>query len=86
MKIKRNIALSDSGFIFDPSTGDSFSTNPIGLELIQLLKNGKSREEIGELILEKYEVDRTTFEKDLYDFISMLSKLRLTENDEKEKN
>lgn len=86
MKIKRNIALSDSGFIFDPSTGDSFSTNPIGLELIQLLKNGKSREEIGELILEKYEVDRTTFEKDLYDFISLLSKLRLTENDEKEKN
>ena len=85
MKIKKNIALSDSGFIFDPSTGDSFNTNPIGLEIVQLLKKGLSQKEIGVHILENYHTDESTFEKDFYDFINMLSKLKLTEREDNEK-
>jgi hypothetical protein len=86
MQIKRNIALSDSGFVFDPSTGDSFSTNPIGLEIIKLLKDGKSHEEIKATIVKQYMTDDVAFEKDLYDFVNMLGKLKLSETDEKEKD
>ena len=39
MKIHSNLAVSDSGFIFNPSNGDSFSTNTVGAELIRLLKD-----------------------------------------------
>ena len=85
-KIKRNIALSDSGFVFDPSTGDSFSTNPIGLEIIKLMKENKTTEEIKSAIVKQYMVDEVSFEKDLYDFVNMLSKLKLAENDEKKKD
>ncbi|MDP1728031.1 MAG: PqqD family protein [Bacteroidota bacterium] len=85
MKIKKNIALNDSGFIFDPSTGDSFNTNPVGLEIVQMLKQGKSQKEIGAFFLKEYSVDEATFEKDFYDFVNMLSKLKLTERDENEK-
>lgn len=86
MKIKRNIALSDSGFVFDPSTGDSFSANPIGLEIIKAIKEGKSAEEIKEHIIKNYMIDEATFEKDFYDFTNMLSKFNLTEGDEKKKD
>lgn len=86
MKIKKDIALSDSGFVFDPSTGDSFSTNPIGLEIIQLLRQGKSEKEIQSKILAAYQVDESTFEKDFYDFLKMLGMLKLTEGYAKEKN
>jgi len=86
MKLKRNIAHSDSGFVFDPNTGDSFSTNPIGTEIIKLLKEGKDTEQIKEAIVKVYLVDDATFEKDYYDFITMLSKLKLTEDAAKEKN
>jgi len=86
MQIKRNIALSDSGFIFDPSTGDSFSTNPIGLEIIRMLKAGTSHADIRTSIVKTYMTDEATFEKDLYDFVSMISKLKLSEQDEKEKD
>ena len=79
MKIKKNIALSDSGFVFDPATGDSFTTNPIGLEIIKLLKDGKTQQEIKSTIVKKYLIDEATFEKDSYDFMNMLSKHRLTE-------
>ena len=85
-KIKRNIALSDSGFVFDPSTGDSFSTNPIGLEIIKLMKENNTTEEIKAAIVKQYMVDEVSFEKDLYDFVNMLSKLKLAENDEKKKD
>jgi len=86
MKIKINIALSDSGFVFDPSTGDSFSTNPIGLEIIKMLKEGKNPEEIKSVITKNYLTDDVSFEKDYYDFINMLTKLKLSDGDEKEKN
>jgi len=86
MKLKRNIAHSDSGFVFDPNTGDSFSTNPIGIEIIKMLKDGKDINEIRAAMLKIYMVDESAFEKDYYDFITMLSKLKLTEDEPKEKN
>ena len=83
MNIKKNIALSDSGFVFDPSSGDSFSTNPIGLEIIKLLKNGKSADEIKKHITSSYMIDENSFEKDFYDFVNMLQKLKIAEGEDK---
>jgi hypothetical protein len=86
MKLKKNLALSDSGFVFDPSTGDSFSTNPIGLEIIRMLKEGKTANDIKSQIIKTYMTDDVSFEKDYYDFVNMLSKHNLVEGSEKEKN
>jgi hypothetical protein len=72
MKLKKNIATSEEGFIFNPGTGDSFSTNSIGSDIISLLKEDKSNQIIIETICEKYDVDRSLFEKDLDDFASQL--------------
>ncbi len=72
MKLRKNIASSEEGFIFNPGTGDSFSTNPIGAEIIALLKEDKELPEIIEAICEKYDVDEVHFEKDLDDFVSQL--------------
>lgn len=77
MKLKKNIALSDTGFVFDPSTGNSFTVNPIGLEIISYLKEGRSPEEISQAITGKYETDEPGFEKDFADFVNMLQKLKL---------
>ena len=79
MKIRKNIALSDSGFIFNPSTGDSYSANPIGQLIIQSLQNGKTDEEISQAILDEFMIDASTVEKDLYDFKNMLKNYKLTE-------
>jgi hypothetical protein len=68
MKINSNLAISDSGFIFNPSNGDSFSTNLVGADIIRLLKGGKTFEEIKKEIVNKYDVDPILFEKDYEDF------------------
>jgi hypothetical protein len=79
MKLKKNLAFSDTGFVFNPSTGDSFSANPIGLEILTMIKNGKDEETIIAHILNTYQTDRETVEKDLYDFTKMIQTLKLAE-------
>jgi len=79
MKIRKNIAISDSGFIFNPLSGDSFSVNPIGLQVLKLLKEGKLETDIIKEIENEYLIDRNTIEKDLYDFNIMLQNFKLSE-------
>jgi hypothetical protein len=80
MKINKNVAISDSGLVFNPVNGESFSVNPIGLEIISQLKEGKSKEEIKTIILERYSVDSDTVEKDYHEFISILEHHSIVED------
>ena len=80
MKFKKNIATSDTGFIFNPGSGDSFSSNQIGTDLLAFFKEDKTRVEIIRLICAKYEVEKIQFEKDLDDFITQLRDHNLLEN------
>lgn len=79
MKIRKNIALSDTGFLFNPASGDSFSVNPIGQRIIELIQDSKSDQEIVNSLTKEYMIDASTVEKDLYDFKRMLSTYKLTE-------
>jgi Coenzyme PQQ synthesis protein D (PqqD) len=81
MEIKRNIAISENGFVFDPTTGDSYSVNPIGLEIIQMLKDGKDEKEIKKYLTGQYLADKDTIEKDLYDFNIQLQNFKLMLHD-----
>jgi hypothetical protein len=80
MKIKSNIAVSESGYVFNPSTGESFSVNPIGIEIFNLIKEGNSYDKISDKILESYNIEKDTFEKDYNDFIELLRQYHLIEN------
>lgn len=77
MKLQKSVAISESGFIFNSSRGDSFTVNPIGLEILNMLQEGKNREEIVEFILDEYEIDKSSFEKDISDFVNRLKQLHL---------
>lgn len=79
MLIKGNIALSENGFVFNPFTGDSFTLNNTGKEVLILIKEGKNIDQITELMSEKYDVDRITLERYLADFMNDLSVNNLME-------
>lgn len=82
MDIKKDVAVSDTGFVFHPTTGESFSVNPLGMEIINLMKGGKSFNEITSHIAENYNVEESMAEKDLHDFIEMLNLFSLMEDNE----
>lgn len=79
MNLKKNVAISESGFVFDPTTGDSFSLNPVGQEILELIKQGKNQNEITDLIISKYDVDQNSFERYFIDFLSTLKQMQLVE-------
>ena len=72
MKIAEEVKISDNGFVFNSKTGDSFSLNPFGLELIKSIKEEKDFENVKRETLEKYDVDDLSFEKDFYEFCALL--------------
>ncbi len=80
MNINKNIAVSDSGFVFNSTTGESFSVNPIGVEIIDLLKQEKTLEEINQNIVKRYNAELVTIDKDVSDFIEMLKQYSLIDN------
>jgi hypothetical protein len=80
MLLKKNIAVSKSGFIFNPSTGDSYTVNQIAAEILELLKENKSLDDIKQGILKNYEVDEKSLDEDLTDFSGHLLQLRLAED------
>ncbi len=77
MKLHKNIAISDTGFVFNPTTGDSFSVNPIGLQILRDLQKGASESEIQINLQHNFQVDKETVEKDVYDFFKMIAQFNL---------
>ena len=79
MKIKKNVATSENGFIFNPATGDSFTSNNIGSEIIEAMKRGESEQEIKSAIMEKYEVSAEQLNRDWEDWMLQLKEANLLE-------
>lgn len=79
MLIKGNIAISENGFVFNPSTGDSFTLNNTGKEVLLLIKEGKNTSQITDLLIAKYDADKMTIERYLDDFMNDLSANNLSE-------
>lgn len=86
MKILKNIAISEAGFLFNSITGESFSVNPTGIEIINMLKEEKSIEDIKTNVLNIYQIDEATFEKDFYDFVEVLKQFSLIDTDGEKEN
>jgi hypothetical protein len=86
MKIQKNIAISDSGLLFNPATGESFSVNPIGLEIINLMRQGKNDEEISKVIVANYSIELPVIERDLHDFIHLMNQYQLADSNGGENN
>ncbi len=68
----KTLAISDTGFIFDPATGAAFSSNAVGVRIINGLKAGLSSRELIDSLLEIYEVSQEELESDVTDFIRTL--------------
>ncbi len=67
-----DLAISESGFIFDPYTGFSYTVNQTGRFILDLLKKGKEIEEIQSLLRDKFAVGEADLRADISEFVSVL--------------
>jgi PqqD family protein of HPr-rel-A system len=84
MKLRANIALSESGFLFDPRTGDSYSLNPTARLIVERLRDGTGEEAIRDAVLGAYRTDEATFDKDFGDFLAELRRHHLLQDEPEE--
>lgn len=82
MQLKDNIVITETGFVFDPDTGESFSVNPIGRELLEKLRQQLNADEITDQITERYDVDVVRFQRYFDDFLIMLRHFNLVSGTE----
>ena len=67
------LALNDEGFVFDPTTGDSFLANCTGLLLIRKLREGQDDQALVRALRAEFAVSAEDAERDVADFRSRLS-------------
>jgi hypothetical protein len=68
-----DLALSDSGFVFDPQTGHTFTVNPTGQLALRCLKDGMSPEDIVARMSETFALDDGEDPgRDVQDFVVQL--------------
>jgi hypothetical protein len=68
----KSLAISDSGFIFDPVSGHSYTINETGLTLLRMLKTDKEIAEIIQDFLVEYDVSEDELDLDIQEFIQTL--------------
>lgn len=76
-KIKQ-LAISESGFIFDPSTGHSYTANTTGAFILKQFALDKNESEIIEAIINEYEVDEVQVRQDLKSFEQEIQRQHLS--------
>jgi len=70
-----DLMLNDRGFVFDPTSGETFQLSHTGLRIVRLLQAGAVPDAILGHLLEEFEVDPNTAWRDVSDFMRSIEQL-----------
>jgi len=68
----KDLAVSETGFVFDPYSGATFSLNASALCLLRGLKEGLDREELLARLEEVFDVTDADLSRDIEEFLELL--------------
>jgi hypothetical protein len=71
-KTLERLAVSESGFVFDPVSGHSFTVNETGLDILRSLLSDRNLASLRERLSAEYDVDGQALERDLLEFLGSL--------------
>ena len=66
------LALSESGFVFDPVTGNSFTVNTTGLSILRMLQKTEEWYQVIDSLRLEFEVEPHVAERDVIEFATVL--------------
>lgn len=68
----KDLAISETGFIFDPMSGATFTVNAAGACIINCLREGRRRPEIIARLRSTFTVEEADLDSDLGEFVRLL--------------
>ena len=72
LDVLNRLAVSESGFVFDPASGHNFTVNETGLVLLRLLMKEQRLDQILETLRIDFDADPRDIERDVIEFVSAL--------------
>lgn len=76
-----DLAISDSGFVFDPYSGATFTVNSSGLAILHLLREGVDRSSMLEQLNERFDIRGDDLHRDLDEFLGLMRRHELLDPD-----
>ncbi len=78
----KDLAISDSGFLFDPVSGLTFSVNPTGRFLLERLREGQDAAGVVESLGDAFDTtDRDDLIRDVREFVGLLKEQGIVPRD-----
>ena len=77
----KQLAISETGFVFDPRSGATYSLNPTARLLITGLRDGSTLDNLAALIGEEFTATSDQLRDDILDFIQSLRRNGLVSAD-----
>lgn len=68
------LAISESGFVFDPMSGHHFTVNETGLEILRGLQQTQDLADLLTTLQQRYSVGAKELERDVLEFAGLLRK------------
>ena len=68
----QRLAISESGFVFDPVSGHNFTVNETGLTILRLLQKENELNPLLEKLSQDYEASPRVLERDVLEFAGLL--------------
>jgi len=68
----QRLAISESGFVFDPVSGHNFTVNETGLSILRLLQKDTEVEPIFSQLSNDYDAPLRDIERDVLEFAGVL--------------
>lgn len=68
----QRLAISESGFVFDPVSGHNFTVNETGLIILRLLQKNTDMQSLLGQLTSDYDVSPRDAERDVMEFAGML--------------
>jgi PqqD family protein of HPr-rel-A system len=78
-----DLALSDTGFAFDPYSGATFTLNATGLSVLQAMKEGLAHDAIVARLKARFDAREADVRRDVDDFTAQLRQHGLVTDEER---
>jgi PqqD family protein of HPr-rel-A system len=78
----KDIAINDTGFVFDPYSGGTFTLNATGQVIVKALRDGLTQDEIVVRLRSEFDGVTTKLDEEVQDFVRTLREFGLLSNHE----
>jgi PqqD family protein of HPr-rel-A system len=74
----QSLNVTEDGFVFNPSTGESYTLNPCARLVLQRIQKDESYQQLSQFLSDEFGICQNTAERDISDFFQQLKSLGLT--------